>query len=115
MSKGNLAESFLKENHETSQSEIDSSDEGENTNRNKLNAVDKKVILKDIYYVALTFRDILRSPTASWYESWPPFASNVTGESVKKQVSPLLFNFVTWLLGFSNEPEVVEYVEVEEC
>ena len=114
LSKGNVAESFLKENDETSQSEIDSSDEGQNTNRNKLNADDKKATLKDIYYVALTLREILRSPTASWYESWPPLASDITGESVKKQVSPLLFNFVTWLLGFSNEPEDVEYVEVEE-
>ena len=51
---------------------------------------------------------MLRSPTASWYESWPPLASDITGEIVKKQVSPLLFNFVTWLLGFSNEPEDVE-------
>ena len=115
MSKGNLAKSFLKENDETSQSEIDSSDEGQNTNRKKLNADGKKATLKDIYNVALTLRDILRNPTASWYESWPQLASDITGECVKKQVSPLLFNFVTWFLGFSNEPEDVEYVEVEEC
>ena len=69
----------------------------------------------DIYYVALTLRDIFCSPTASWYESWPPFASDITGGGVKKQVSPLLFNFVTWFLGFSNELEDVEYVGVEEC
>ena len=114
LSKGNVAESFLKENNETSQSKIDSSDEGQNTNQKKLNADDKKATLKDIYYVTLTLREILRSPTASWYESWPPLASDITGESVKKQVSPLLFNFVTWLLGFSNEPEDVEFAEVEE-
>ena len=92
LSKGNVVESFLKENDETWQSEIDSSDEGQNTNRKKLNADDKKATLKDIHYVALTLREILRSPTASWYESWPPLASDITGESVKKQVLPLLFN-----------------------
>ena len=113
LSKGNVAESFLKENDETWQSEIDSSDEGQNTNRKKLNADDKKATL-NIHYVALTLREILRSPTASWYESWPPLASDITVETVKKQISPLLFNFVTWLLGFQDGPEDVEYVELEE-
>ena len=36
LSKGNVAERFLKENDETSQSEIDCSDEDQNTNRKKL-------------------------------------------------------------------------------
>ena len=87
-SKGNVAESFLNENDETSQSEIDSSDEGENTNRKKLNADDKKAVLKDIYYVALTLRDILSVRRRHR-------GIDIIGESVKKQVSPLLFNFVT--------------------
>ena len=29
-------------------------------------------------------------------------------------VTPLLFNFVAWLLGFSDDPEASEYVEVDE-
>ena len=56
----------------------------------------------------------MRSCTQTWYENWPPLSSDITGESVRKLVTPLLFNFVAWLRGFSEDPEASEHVKVSE-
>ena len=45
---------------------------------------------------------------------WPPLASDITQESVRKVVSPLLYNFVAWLLGYSEEPQDSSYVDMDE-
>ena len=45
----------------------------------------------------------------------PSSAADVTGESAKKKpVSPLLFNFVSWMLGYSDDPDESEYVNLDE-
>jgi hypothetical protein len=31
---------------------------------------------------------------------------------VKTLVSPLLFNFMAWMLGFSDDPEDADYIEL---
>ena len=113
---GNVAENYLNEEDETSQSESDAEDEGENEDHETFTCTNdaKKATLKDLYNAALTVRNTLRGCKASWYEHWPPLASEITGENVRKLVSPILFNFLTWLLGFSEEPEESTYVKVEE-
>ena len=70
--------------------------------------------LKDMYTVGLTFKNILRGLTSDWYESWPPLASDFPAENVKKLVSPLLFKFIAWFLGFSDEPEDADYLKLDE-
>ena len=64
------------------------------------------VTLQEIYNVALALRNELESKKpVNWYGSWPPVSSDITIDSVKKIVSPILYNFVAWLVGFSDEPE----------
>lgn len=49
-----------------------------------------------------------------WYETWPPVASDITGDSVRTVVSPIIFNFMAWVVGFSDEPLLNDYLEVNE-
>ena len=74
----------------------------------------KAATLKEAYNVALTLQNILRSCTKPWYDTWPPLASDITKESIMKLVMPFMFNFVSCLLGFSEDAQACEYVEVEE-
>ena len=43
-----------------------------------------------------------------------PLASDITGENVRQIVSPRLFNFISWVLGYSDEPEECNYVDLDE-
>ncbi len=70
--------------------------------------------LNEMYTVGLTLRNNLHNCTSAWYKNWPPHASDITGENIRKLVSPLLFNFMAWMLGFSDDPEVEDYIELEE-
>ena len=108
--QGVVAEHYLNEESQTSQSEMESEVFGDQFLKNH----EKVATTKEVYNVALTLRNILRSSTQTWYENWPPLSSDITGESVRKLVTPLLFNFVALLLGFSEDPEASEYVEVDE-
>ena len=70
--------------------------------------------LRDYYIIALELREHIRDYVSPWYKDWPPMASDITGDSVKKVVSPLLFNFIAWILGYSDDPEDSQYVDMEE-
>ena len=70
--------------------------------------------LRDYYMIALELREHIRDYVSPWYKDWPPMASNITGDSVKKVISPLLFNFMAWILGYSDDPEDSQYVDMEE-
>ena len=73
------------------------------------------VTLQEIYNVALALRNELESKkTVNWYGSWPRVSSDITIDSVKKVLSPILYNFVAWLVGFSDEPEQSDYVQIHE-
>ena len=111
----NVAESFIEDDVETSQSSqesdyaLDSDDEG-HTNINDT----KTATLQGMYAVSLKLRNNLRDHSSSWYENWPPFASDINVDNVNKLVSPLLFNFMAWLLGFSDDPESTGYIALDE-
>ena len=115
--QGDVAEHYLSD--EVSQtSESDNETEDEVLDEQPLkNHEHKAATLKEAYNVALTcltLRNILRSCTKPWYDSWPPLASDISKESVVKLVAPFLFNFFSWLLGFSEDAEACDYVEVDE-
>jgi hypothetical protein len=74
----------------------------------------RMVELKDFYFVALALRENIQEHCSSWYKNWPPLASDITGDSVRKVVSPLLFNFMAWVLGYSDEPQESSYVDMYE-
>ena len=87
---------------------MDSDDEG-HTNIHDT----KTATLQEMYAVSLKSRNNLRDHSSSWYENWPPFASDINVDNVKKLVPPLLFNFMAWLLGFSDDPESTGYIAVD--
>ena len=100
------------------QSDLDETDDDEEEedllDDSKLRKESQRLTIKDLYLVALELRNNIRSNSESWYEHWPPVASDISGESVRKVVSPLLFNFISWLLGYSDEPQESEYVDMDE-
>ena len=67
-----------------------------------------------MYTVDLTLRNNLIYRTSNCYKNWPPHASDITGENIRKLASPLLFNFMAWILGFSDDPEDADYIELDE-
>ena len=114
LSKGSVAESFIEDDVETSQSSresdyaLDSDDEGQTY------MIPRQLTLQEMYAVSLKLRNNLRDHSSSWYENWPPFASDVNVDSVKKLAPPLLFNFMAWLLGFSDDPDSTDYIALDE-
>lgn len=74
----------------------------------------KKVALKKLYLVALELRNNIRCNSKLWYQHWPPVASDIASANVKKVVSRLLFNLISWLLGYSDDPQESEYVDMDE-
>ena len=45
---------------------------------------------------------------------WPPLAADISIENVQEIVTPTLFNFFAWTLGFSNEAQIDSYAAVTE-
>ena len=74
----------------------------------------QRMSLRDLYLVAFELRENIRRKCTSWFNQWSPLASDITGDSVRKVVSPLLCNFVAWLLAHSDEPEEATYVDIDE-
>lgn len=114
--KGSIAEDILN-NEEESDFET-TEDEGEESDEN----VDESVYLDSatrlsltvLYSVAMDLREHIRSYASSWYQNWPPLSSDITGDCVRKVVSSKLFNFMAWVLGYSDEPGDTGYVEMDE-
>ena len=44
---------------------------------------------------------------------WPPLASDLTMDNVRKVVPYELFNVLAWICGFSSEQTLSEYVPIE--
>ena len=44
---------------------------------------------------------------------WPPLASDLTMDNMRKVVPCELFNVLAWICGFSSEPTLSEYVPIE--
>ena len=106
--QGNVAESLLKSNEE-----MDDSSAEERFEEDML-MDHTSVALKDIYLVALELKENIRVHSRSWYENWPALSTDINSESVKKVVPPILFNFISWLLGYSKGPEECDYVELND-
>ena len=107
LDQGNVAESLLE-----SKGEISDSDEerfGDDVSMDHTS-----VALKDIYSVALKLKENFQIHSKSWHKNWPPLCTDISSESVKKVVSPLLLYFISWLLGCSKHPKGSNYVELNE-
>ena len=75
----------------------------------------RDVTLQDFYNVALFWRSKLKErKNVKWFDSWPATASEFH-LTVSKNLFPDLFNFITWVLGFSDKPEQSSYIHVDEA
>ena len=113
MSQGAVAERALncEDQNDWDTTDNDEDEDGEVTEAPRVD--ERKITLKELYAVALGLKENIRSASVSWYEQWPPLASDITDENVRKIVNPRLFNFIAWLLGYSDEPEECEYVDLD--
>ena len=114
MSQGGVAERALNSEEQNDLDKMDDDEEGDEDPAEAPRIDDRRITLKELYTVALGLKENIRSTTSvSWYEQWPPLASDITVENVRKIVTPRLFNFIAWILGYSDEPEESEYVDLD--
>lgn len=113
LSRESVVETLIAKENDSQSDSSDNEEEVEDE-RKRTEHTKKTVELKDLYMVALALRQNIREYCSSWYENWPPLASDITGKSVTKVVSPLLFNFLAWVLGHSEEPQDSGYVGIDE-
>lgn len=68
-----------------------------------------------LFNVAMEMRGIVRD--AKGVEGWPPDASDLTLGNALQSIPHQLFNFISWIVGFSDEPELQDKVILahEQC
>lgn len=73
----------------------------------------KEVTLKEYYDVAMALQNAIREAQAM-DSSWPPLSVDLSTTQVLKMVPIVLFNFIAWILGFSDCPEMSSHVKLED-
>ena len=66
-----------------------------------------------LYNASLLLRTKIKSSPV-FNTPWPPRAVDITKENAEKIVSPILFNVLAWICGFSDEPQLDDYVIVKD-
>ena len=72
---------------------------------------DKEVRAKDIYFVALEIRKLLRDSKGINAE-WPPDSHDLTLACAKESIPVMLYNFLAWSVGFTCDPTMDKNVEI---
>ena len=116
LSQGKTAEKLVSQDEsDWTEDDEEEKDEDENLGQAKSGpSKTRKTALNELYAAALELRQAIRIHSTPWYENWPPTSSEITGDSVRKVVPPVLFNFMSWLLGYSDDPEESKYVDMSE-
>ena len=73
----------------------------------------REVTLKEYYDVAMALQNTIKGAQAM-DTSWPPSSVNLSTTQVLKMVPIMLFNFIAWILGFSDYPEMSCHLELED-
>ena len=73
----------------------------------------KEVTLKELYDVAISLRTSM-SKIRDIKLPWPPTSVDFTDEIALKMIPVKLFNFISWILGFSDAPEMETYIKLED-
>lgn len=68
-------------------------------------------VLKTLFYSALTVKTAIENAPCL-AGSWPLTAEELTFEAAEKMVPKELYNFLAWVIGVSDEPEIDKYVNV---
>lgn len=98
------------DNIETSDSDEDDRDIYDNDDIVSETQINK---LQVLYHASMLLREKL-SAVQGLATAWPPLASDINDENVKKIVEPMFFNFFAWTLGFSTDAQLSSYVDVKE-
>ena len=72
---------------------------------------DKEVRAKDIYFVALEIRKLLRDSKGINAE-WPPDSHDLTSARAKESIPVMLYNFLAWSVGLTCDPTMDKNVEI---
>ena len=89
-----------------SQSESDSEDENSQGIIN-----DKTVSPKDMYFTALEMNKLLKESTGIDAD-WPPNSHDLTFTKANLSIPIMLYNFLSWCLGFTSDPVTDEKVKI---
>ena len=65
---------------------------------------------QQFFHVAMDIRKLLQDTEG--VDSWPPDSNDLTLDNATSSIPFELFNFISWILGYSVEPAVNERVEV---
>ena len=71
----------------------------------------KEVRAKDIYFVALEIRKLLRDSKGINAE-WPPDSHDLTLTRAKESIPVMLYNFLAWSVGFTCDPTMDKNVDI---
>ena len=72
---------------------------------------DKEVKARDIYFIALEIRKLLRD-SQGINAGWPPDSHDLTLTRAKESIPVKLYNFLAWSVGFTCDPTMDKNVEI---
>lgn len=91
---------------QSSQSETD-----EEVHFSSIADLQEEVTLKELYVVAIALRTSM-SEIRETKLPWPPTSVDLTEQVALEMIPVKLFNFVCWILGFSDAPKVQSYINL---
>ena len=108
-----VGEAFEKSG-ETATSQSSQSETDEEMHLSSKAEQQKEVTLKELYDVAIALRASM-SDVREMKLPWPPTSVDLTDETALKLIPVKLFNFISWIIGFSDVPEMQTYIKLEDA
>ena len=73
----------------------------------------REVTLKELYDLAMALQNAIKGAQAM-DSSWPPLSVDLSTNQVPKIVPIVLYNFIAWILSFSDDPEISSHLKLED-
>lgn len=107
-----LVEEHMLHKNDEDCNEVDSSDDEDYVEDDNSRSTPEVNELHLLYNAALILRKKIKEiPQLNL--PWPPLASDLTQDNIKKVVPCELFNVLSWVCGFSSEATLSEYVPID--
>eukprot|EP00112_Aurelia_sp_Birch-Aquarium-sp1_P021991 Seg6054.2 transcript_id=Seg6054.2/GoldUCD/mRNA.D3Y31 product="hypothetical protein" protein_id=Seg6054.2/GoldUCD/D3Y31 len=71
------------------------------------------VAFSEFYAVGLALRNCIKG-AADLNTPWPPTSVDLTEQNAFRMIPVHLFNFISWILGFSDEPDLSCFVKLSD-
>ena len=72
---------------------------------------DKTVSPKDLYFIPMEINKLLKESTGIDAD-WPPDSNDLTFTKANLSIPIMLYNFLSWRLGFTSDPVTDEKVKI---